>query len=94
MAACINAPIVAIQTVGRAGVGKGCSGSRRTPVVQQDRGFVSLPRHGGVGSSDVADGRQHPTHNGRNNVNQAHLDLVLHGLGKVIPPCVSNELSC
>ena len=61
MSACIDAPVVAIQTVGRAGVGKGCSGSRRTPVVQQDRCLVSLPRHGGVRSSDVADRRQpHP----------------------------------
>ena len=69
----IGATVIAVQCIGRTRVGEGRSGNTRTLVLQQDRRIVPWPRNWGVASSDVADGRQDPTHHRSDDVDQALL---------------------
>jgi hypothetical protein len=43
-------PIITVQPVRRICIGKGCSGSPRALVMEQNGSFIPLPRLGGVGN--------------------------------------------
>ena len=94
MAAGIDAAVVAIQGIGRTGVGKCRSGSSCAGVVQQDGRVIARPRDRSIGGSDPADRRQGAANDGRDDVDQAHPGLVPDRIGQVGPTRALNELGC